>query len=149
MMSNKCSFTTNIGGKDRHFYTSSGKCTTQNVIYLALCKCCQRYYVGRTTQPLSERTNCHRASFVRYAKTNGKLNIPTKQLDNFTLGMHLYNAHKLTTKEQFDEAYELYVLEVCSPRILDVKEHMWIHKLKALSPKGLNLTNTFGLPQLF
>ena len=148
LMSNKCSFTTHIGGKNIRFHTGSGKCTTKNVIYLALCKCCQKYYVGRTTQPLNARTNCHRACFVRYVKSNGKLAVPTKNLDNFALGMHLYNTHNLTTKKQFDEAYELYVLEVCSPRILDIKEHMWIHKLKSLSPNGLNLTNTFGLPLL-
>ena len=81
-------------------------------------------------------------------KRNGNLVVDPEKMDNYTLGMHLYNKHDLKTKDEFDEAYELYILEVCTPRILDVKEHMWIHRLKALAPNGLNLNNTYGLPIL-
>ena len=119
-----------------------------NIVYLVQCKCCNKNYVGRTTQTLSERINCHRACFLRYVKSNGRCVITSEKLDVFALGIHLFNEHNLTTKRQFDESYELYVLEVCSPRIIDVKEHMWIHRLKTLAPNGLNLSNTYGLPLL-
>ena len=148
MMSNKNSITTKLGGKKRRIHTSSGKCTSKNVVYSVRCKCCNKNYVGRTTQTLSERTNCHRACFLKYVKSNGRCVIPTDKLDAFALGIHLFTEHNLTTKRKFDEACELYVLEVCSPRILDVKEHMWIHRLKSLAPNGLNLLNTYGLPLL-
>ena len=147
-MSNKSTFQTYIGGKKKHIHTSLGKCSSKNVIYLVLCKCCRKYYVGRTTQPLNVRTNLHRGCFIRYVKTNGDLVVPSAKLDNFALGMHLFNEHGLKTKQQFDEAFELYILEVCSPKELDVKEHMWIQRLRALAPNGLNLCSSYGLPLL-
>ena len=81
-------------------------------------------------------------------KSKGKLIVSSEKIDRFAIGMHLYNEHGFKTKKEFDESLELYILEVCSPRVIDRKEHVWIHKLKALSPNGLNLGNTFGLPLL-
>ena len=147
-MSNKSSISVRIGGKQKLIQTSAGNCVSKHIIYLALCKCCKLYYVGRTTQALNARTNLHRACFVKYVKSNGNMVIDPNKLDNYSLGIHLYNGHNLRTKKQFDETYELYILEVCAPRILDVREHMWIHRLKALTPNGLNLNNTYGLPLL-
>ena len=118
------------------------------VIYLVLCKRCKKYYVGRTTTPLSIRTNLHRGCFIRFVKTNGRLVVPTEKLDQFVIGMHLYKQHGILTKQQFDDNLELYILEVCSPRDLDIKEHKWIQKLKALSPYGLNISSPFGFPLL-
>ena len=68
--------------------------------------------------------------------------------DRFAMGMHIFNEHGLKTKREFNEAFEIYILEVCSPRILDVREHMWIHKLKALQPHGINIGKTFGFSLL-
>ena len=139
-IANKC--------KRRKIHTGAGKCTTRNVIYLALCRCCCKYYVGKTTQQLNGRTNHHRACFVKYVKSNGKLKVAKEKLDNYAMGIHLFNEHDIKLEKSFDEAYELYILEICSPKILDVKEHMWIHKLKALAPHGLNLGQTYGFPLL-
>lgn len=79
---------------------------------------------------------------------NGEVKVDKEALDRFALGLHLYKDHGLRGKEDFDESFDLFILEVCSPRVLDIKEHMWIHKLKTLTPKGLNLGKTFGFPLL-
>ena len=123
-MANKSHFRTNIEGKRRTFRTCAGKCTTKNVIYVALCKCCDRYYVGKTTQQLNARTNLHRSCFIKYVKSKGKIVVSSEKLDRFAIGMHSYNVHGFQTKKQFDESYELYILEICSPRVIDMKEHV-------------------------
>ena len=66
--------------------------------------------------------------FWKLYKKTGKDDIQ-KDEDNYALGMHLYNDHHLQNEQQFDDAYSVYILEVCSPRILDMREHMWIHRL--------------------
>ena len=105
------------------------------------------FNVGKTTQPLHCRMNQHRWNFVNYVKKNGKVAMKTaKDEDNYALGMHLFNDHKLQSETNFDDVYDLYILEVTQPRILDVREHMWIHRLKTLAPLGLNLASTYGLP---
>ena len=113
-----------------------------------ICKCCNKYYVGKTTQQTHSRMNQHRSCFMNYSKKLGKVKISQKDEDNYALGIHLYNEHNLTSKDQFDKALDLYILEVSQPRIIDVREHMWIHRLKSLTPVGLNLAPTFGIPLL-
>ncbi len=62
-----------------------------------------------------------------------------KDVDNYALGMHLYHDHNLheehSYEEHFNDSYEIYTLEVSQPRIIDMKEHMWIHRLKSLAPR--------------
>ena len=137
-----------IKGRRKIIRTGKGTCTTRNVIYLAVCKCCRKYYIGKTIQELHARTNQHRSSFLKYAKSRGKMAIQNKDMDTYALGIHLYDEHKLDKMTDFDNAYEIHILEVCSPRILDMREHMLIHKYEALAPYGLNLGHTFGLPLL-
>ena len=72
MMSNKNFITTKIRGKKMRIHTRSGKCTSKNVVYLVQCKCCNTNYVGRTTQTLSERINCHRTCYLRFVKSDGR-----------------------------------------------------------------------------
>ena len=72
----------------------------------------------------------------------------SEEEDNYALCMHLYNEHGVKDELQFNEAYELYILEVTQPRTIDVREHMWIHRLQSVSPLGLNLASTFGMPLL-
>ena len=141
-------------GEDHHqrqkktIWVGRGTCHTSNVVYLFVCKCCRKHYIGKTTQEIKARTNQHRSSFVQYANSRGNLTINTKDMDKFALGVHLYDEHKLDKREDFNKSYELYILEVCSPRIIDVREHLQIHKHRALAPSGLNLAHTFGLPLL-
>ena len=66
--------------------------------------------------------------------------------DEYSLGIHLYNEHGITGSEGFDETYKFTILEKCSPRNLDIKEHYWIQKIRCLYPHGLNLASPFGLP---
>ena len=149
LMSGKDTYVMERGGRKIKRKTAAGDCRVANVVYLALCKLCYKHYVGKTTQQINARTNLHRGCFVRYVKSNGNVEVDSQEkMDRFAMGMHLYNEHGLRTKREFDEAYEIYILEVCSPRILDVREHMWIHKLKALEPHGINIGKTFGFSLL-
>ena len=68
--------------------------------------------------------------------------------DEYVPGMHLYNDHGLQNFEDFNNSYELTLLEKCTPSSLDVKEHFWIQKLRTLCPLGLNSVDPYGLPLL-
>ena len=62
--------------------------------------------------------------------------------------MHLYNDHNINNPEAFEESYQFTILEKCSPKSLEVKEHLWTQKLKTLYPAGLNLYSPLGFPIL-
>ena len=132
--------------------TGSGTCTTRNCVYLAECKLCSKPYVGKTTQMVCGRISEHKSCYNKYRKNKGT--IPkgeTKEkdfADKYTLGMHLYNDHKINSPEGFEESYEFTILEKCTPKILEVKEHLWLQKLKTLYPVGLNLYSPLGFPIL-
>ena len=68
--------------------------------------------------------------------------------DEFALASHLYHDHGLSNKSDFSKIYKVAILEVCSPKVLDVKEHKYIHQLNALTPNGINLSNPFSIPIL-
>ena len=69
--------------------------------------------------------------------------------DEYALGLHLFTDHNLIRREDFDENYNVALLDFCSPKILDVKEHKFIHLLNSLKPNGLNLSNPFCIPLLY
>ena len=148
LMSNSTRIDTKQGSK---FMTAQGDCTSKNIIYAAVCQICSDIYVGRSTQMLASRNNGHRAKFIRYSKmiSDGTTLDPSELDDEYTLGIHLHTTHKLTDKHGFDNFYKFTILEVCNPRDIARKEHLWIHKLRTLHPQGLNLCSTFGLPLLF
>ena len=68
-----------------------------------------------------------------------------KDSDEFALGHHLFSEHHLHSREDFDRNYFVSLLDICSPRVLDVREHKFIHTLNTLTTNGLNLDNPFGL----
>ena len=72
-----------------------------------------------------------------------------KDSDEFTLGHHLFHDHKLNCKTDFDNGYRVSILDISSPKVLDVKEHKFIHLLNSLTPLGLNLSNPFAVPLLY
>ena len=147
LMSNTDSVTLQVGNRKLTIQTGAGDCSCRNVIYLVLCKCCRKYYVGKTTQPLHCRFNQHRWCFENFVKKHGQVTLKTeKDKDKYALGMHLYNDHNFTNEHQFNNAFTVHILEVTQPRIIDVREHMWIHKLKTLDPVGINVACTFGIP---
>ena len=77
-----------------------------------------------------------------------KINESDVDKDEYVPGMHLYNNHNMRDFGDFNENYEMTLLEKCSPSMLDVKEHLWIQKLRTLNPLGLNSVDPFGLPLL-
>ena len=90
----------------------------------------------------------HRAKFFEIVRKNGRVEQTEEDKDEYIPGFHLYNNHGLRDFEDFDKSYELTILERCSPAALDVKEHLWIQKLRTLNPLGLNSVDPFGLPLL-
>ena len=132
--------------------TGSGKCNTRNCIYLAECKLCSKPYVGKTTQMLCGRISEHKSYYNKYRRKKGKFtkeeNKEKDFADKYTLGIHLYNDHKIDTAEGFEKSFEFTILEKSSPKSLEVKEHLWLQKLKTLYPTGLNLYSPLGFPIL-
>ena len=105
-----------------------GNCSSYNVIYLFTCKICNKCYVGRSTRPLKTRVGEHRRSFYKLCdRKEVDLNS-----DEFALGNHLYSDHSLQNRSDFDDTYNVSLLDFSSPKILDVKEHKFIHLLNSL-----------------
>ena len=139
-----------IGSSGKSFKTASGTCSSKNVIYAASCKLCSKVYAGKTTQMLCGRISKHKSYFHKYRKANGKIQSPDgEELDDeFALGVHLYNQHKIKEPNGFENSYVFTILEHCSPKSLSEKEHLWIQQLRCLYPLGLNLNSPLGFPLL-
>ena len=147
LMTNTESTSIKVNNKNIRIRTGKGNCQTRNVIYLVKCNCCNKHYIGKTTQPLHARINQHRWCFTNYVKKQGKVKLNNdKDAEKYALGIHLFEDHKLD--QNFNDAFKVYILEVTQPRIMDIREHMWIHRLKSITPGGLNLGSTYGLPLL-
>ena len=126
---------------------AGGSCKSYNVIYLFVCKHCNKHYVGRSTRALRTRVGEHRRNFYRMCDRSDFSY--DKESDEFTLGHHLFHDHKLNIKSDFDNSYTVSILDISSPKVLDVKEHKFIHLLNSLTPLGLNLSNPFAMPLLY
>ena len=128
----------------------SGNCTTKNCIYHVECKICGKPYVGKTTQMVCGRISEHKSCYNKYRKSKGVLPSSTREedADKYALGMHLYNEHKVDSPDGFMNSYRFTVLEKCAPRDLDVKEHLWLQRLRTLFPSGLNFYSPLGFPLL-
>ena len=141
MISGKASFTY----KEKTVKAAGGSCSSYNIIYLFECSVCGLRYVGRSTRALRTRVGEHRRAFYKMCD-NKEYDIES---DEFALGHHLFSEHKLNHREDFDMNYRVSILDICSPRVLDVKEHTFIHSLNTLNPNGLNLENPFAIPLLY
>ena len=129
--------------------TAEGSCASYNIVYLVVCDICHQHYIGRSTRQLNTRIGEHRRHFYQIVDNKVSPNInPNDDNDDFALGSHLY-LHGYKNKSDFSKFYKVSLLEVCSPRILEVKEHKYIHKLNSLNPFGINLSNPFAIPPLF
>ena len=155
----KCKSCVYMSNKDKIKSTSGklyksglGNCTTKNCIYFAECNLCTKSYVGKTTQMLCGRISEHKSYYNKYRNKNGILssgaNKEKDTLDRYSLGIHLYNEHKIDSPNGFEDSYKFTILERCSPFNLDVKEHLWVQKLRTLFPIGLNFYSPLGFPLL-
>ena len=122
-----------------------GTCASYNIIYLIKCILpnCNKCYTGRSVRALRVRIGEHRRAF--YQIVDGK----PVDLDNddFSPGLHL-KEHNCTDKNDFNKYFRVCLLEICSPKILAVREHFYIHKYNTLRPNGMNANNPFGIPIL-
>ena len=132
-----------VGPNKKRISTAKSCCKTRCVIYHASCHHCDKCYVGKTTQPLNNRVNGHRGKYYECLGFNGdRLDLDAD--DDYALGLHLYLQHGLRDREGFNDGYEFTVLERCNPRNIDLKEHLWIQRLKCIKPYGLNSHDPFG-----
>ena len=128
----------------RRVRSAPGNCKTYNVIYLVQCSLCDKIYIGRTVNKLHIRLDGHRSKFYEIA--NGNTVDVTK--DEYCLGLHLAD-HGLTDHGDFNETFKVFIVENCSPKLLEYKENKYIHLLKTLRPLGLNTKNPFGITMHF
>ena len=119
-----------------------GTCTTYNVVYGLHCTACDKYYIGRTVRKLGDRFGEHRRKFYQLLKNPGT-DVGTED-DEFSPGVHLLECHSANTAEAFNELYRVFIIDVCSPQSLEVREHKFIHELKTLKPFGINSVSPFG-----
>ena len=66
--------------------------------------------------------------------------------DRYSLAIHLHREHNIVSIHGLDDHYSFTVLEKCTPKSIDVKEHTWIQRIKSLTPFGLNLNSPLGFP---
>ena len=110
-----------------------------------VCSLCQKHYIGWSTRLLRTRIGEHRRYFYQIID-----NKPFKlDNDDFALGSHLYHDHCCRDRTDFNKFYRISILEICSPNTIDVKEHLYIHKLNSLTPNGINVSNPLAIPMLY
>ena len=139
-----------ISSNGKTFKTGKGNCKTRNFIYGAGCRLCDKKYVGKSTQLCHKRINGHRAYQKKYSLNQGVVSddLDDKERDRYSLATHLHNVHGIIGNTCLDDNYTFTILEKCTPSSLDVKEHLWIQKLRTLTPHGLNLNSPLGFPLL-
>ena len=130
---------------DKRVRYAPGNCKIKNCIYLVVCKLCQKPYIGRTVQLISNRISGHRDCFRQVLEKSENVDLSS---DDYSLGLHLSNEHGCVVKSDFNKIYRLHILENCSPSLLEKQEHIYIHKYDTLYPKGLNKVNPFSFPRL-
>ena len=137
-----------VSANNKTFKTSKGNCKTRNIIYGATCKICIKNYVGKSTQPCHKRINGHRSSQKKYSQDQNVIteNLSMPEKDKYSLATHLHKEHGIIGCTSLDDNYTFTILEQCTPKSLDVKEHLWIQKLRTVVPLGLNLYSPLGFP---
>ena len=104
---------------------------------------CKNCYTGRSVRMLRVRIGENRRAF--YQILDGKAVHPEN--DDFPPDLHL-KEHNCNDKGDFNNIFRVCLLEICSPKILAVREHLYIHKHNTLRPNGINTSNPFGIPIL-
>ena len=128
----------------------SGNCVTYNIIYCLHCTICDTFYVGRTVRQLNVRVGEHRRGFYKILNDLNTIlaNDLLRDSDDYSPAFHLIDDHGLIECSDFNKIYRVFILESCSPKLLELKEHRYIHSLKTLKPFGINSMNPFSIPLL-
>ena len=129
---------------NKTFKSTESSCGSYNIIYLVYCSICNKLYIGRSTRPLRIRIGEHRRNFYHILDNKPY----STDNDDFILGSHLYD-HGFRDKSDFNKIYRTCVLEICSPSVLDIKEHKYVHLTNSMIPNGLNLSNPLSIPLLY
>ena len=98
-------------------------CKSENVIYIAICKCCENlssFYFGQTVTPAHIRFNSHRGCFK-----SGKF-----KYKESALSFHCYDAH-LGHFENKLKNYKLGIVKQIPPRNLNRLEDYYIYNTEA------------------
>ena len=134
--------------KNKKFKTGLGNCKSKNCIYAASCKLCGKPYVGKSTQAENRRVSGHRTDMKKYANNPqiAQNSDEGNDKDRYSLAIHLDRDHGIRSVQGLDDYYEFTILEKCTPKSIDLKEHTWIQRMKSLTPFGLNLSSPLGFP---
>ena len=106
----------------------NANCKTRNIVYLMICKQCQKQYVGETKLPLNQRINLHRSD------------VNTHKLERSSIAEHIH-----TTGHTFPD------ISLCcidhnpnwSDRTCKLCEIYWIRRLNTTQPHGINKSDEF------
>ena len=93
-------------------------CTDNNIIYVAHCKWCPEFYVGRSTTSMSIRNNGHRSKFN------------SKDVNKSALALHIYQSHR----DKWDSKLQNYTFGLilkCPGDQLDKYEDIYVEKTQA------------------
>ena len=76
-----------LSTRNKKFKTAAGSCSTNNCIYAAICRLCNKPYVGKSTQKENHRVNGHRDSLKTYIANPNVVNPNSDILvkDRYTL----------------------------------------------------------------
>ena len=123
---------------------------TYNIIYAIHCTLCDKYYIGRSVRKLCQRIGEHRRGFYKLLKDLNVIlaNNLHRDDDEYSPGFHLIDDHQAWSVDAFNEVYRVFIVDVCSPKSLEIKEHKYIHELKTLKPFGINTVSPFSIPIL-
>ena len=103
-------------------------CNSSNVIYCIECTRCQKRYVGQTKRKIKERLREHLYNIKKDNKTDMSYHFNTNQHKG-ECDMKVYI---------LDFIYEAPDSKRAA-KLRDTIEHNWIHKLRTVAPKGLNI----------
>ena len=105
-------------------YTSGGKCSTTNTIYVAECTRHSMIYVGQSSQKLNSRFNGHKSD----------VKVKPKACE---LSLHFHN-HKECS---IDRDLKVYILQDNKTGSWEKREYFedrWITRLNSKEPNGMN-----------
>ena len=133
--------TSTSNGRTFHCRNQGTNCNAKWAVYVIMCDVCGMQYVGQTNN-IRLRMNGHKSDYRKF------LNGDFSKSDTSSLCSHLkshdvnifkFQILEILENEGFRYTKDIRQLETS----LDAKERHWIWKLETLTPKGLNVADTF------